>query len=113
MSEAEASSSSAPDQLYEQFVNPQWVRLLDVLGMNVHYTTCLGSELFTAGGRRILDFDSGYCVHNVGHNHPRVARALKERTGSQRAGDAARPPAGNLRRVGSSSMRGASTQCVQ
>src|SRR5260370_12258540 len=78
MSEAEVSSASAPEQLTEQFGNRQWVRLLDGLGMNVHYTTCLGSELFTAGGRRILDFNSGYCVHNVGHNHPGVARALKD-----------------------------------
>jgi ornithine--oxo-acid transaminase len=63
--------------LYEKYVNPQWVRLLDVLGMNVHYTNCLGAELFTDDGRRILDFNSGYCVHNVGHNHPGVVRALK------------------------------------
>src|SRR5262249_44487606 len=26
---------------------------------------------------RILDFLSGYCVHNTGHNHPEVVRALK------------------------------------
>jgi 4-aminobutyrate aminotransferase-like enzyme len=29
-------------------------------------------------GRRILDFISGYCVHNVGHNHPTVISALKD-----------------------------------
>ncbi len=63
--------------LYEKYVNPQWVRLLDVLGMNVRYTSCLGSELFTEDGRSILDFNSGYCVHNIGHNHPGVVRALK------------------------------------
>jgi ornithine--oxo-acid transaminase len=72
-----AKDSSAQQPLYEKYVNPQWVRLLDVLGMNVHYTSCLGSELFTDDGRRILDFNSGYCVHNVGHNHPGVVRALK------------------------------------
>lgn len=64
--------------LYEEYVNPQWVRLLDILGMNVRYARCLGSELFTDDGRAILDFNSGYCVHNVGHNHPGVVRALKE-----------------------------------
>ena len=47
------------------------------LGMNVRYASCLGSELFTEDGRRILDFNSGYCVHNVGHNHPGVVRAIK------------------------------------
>jgi ornithine--oxo-acid transaminase len=74
---SEAKNSSAQQPLYEKYVNPQWVRLLDVLGMNVHYTSCLGSELFTDDGRRILDFNSGYCVHNVGHNHPGVVRAIK------------------------------------
>ena len=46
--------------------------------MNVRYERCSGSELFTADGRRILDFLSGYCVHNVGHNHPAVIAALRE-----------------------------------
>jgi len=34
-------------------------------------------ELFTEGGRRILDYLSGYCVHNTGHNHPAVVEALE------------------------------------
>src|ERR1700686_444961 len=63
---------------YEHYVNPQWVRLLDVLQMNVRYVRCSGAELHTADGRVILDFNSGYCVHNVGHNTPRVVAALKE-----------------------------------
>jgi ornithine--oxo-acid transaminase len=45
--------------------------------MNVEYERCLGCELFTKDGRRILDFLSGYCVHNVGHNHPFIIQALK------------------------------------
>jgi ornithine--oxo-acid transaminase len=64
--------------LYSEHVNPQWVRLLDLLEMNVRYKRCSGSELFTADGRRILDFLSGYCVHNIGHNHPAVISALHE-----------------------------------
>jgi len=69
---------SAVGTLYSQHVNPQWVRLLDLLEMNVRYERCLGGELFTAEGRRILDFLSGYCVHNVGHNHPAVIAAIRE-----------------------------------
>jgi ornithine--oxo-acid transaminase len=64
------------ETLYARNVNPQWVRLLDLLEMNVRYQTCSGTELFTSDGRRILDFLSGYCVHNVGHNHPGVVAAL-------------------------------------
>lgn len=70
--------STAVGVLYSQHVNPQWVRLLDLLEMNVRYTRCVGSELVTADGRRILDFLSGYCVHNVGHNHPSVIGAIRE-----------------------------------
>jgi ornithine--oxo-acid transaminase len=66
------------ETLYQDRVNPQWVRLLNVLQMNVRYTRCLGAELFAEDGRRYIDFLSGYCVHNVGHNHPAVVAALKE-----------------------------------
>jgi ornithine--oxo-acid transaminase len=45
--------------------------------MNVRYERCLGAELYTGDGRRILDFLSGYCVHNTGHNHPTIVAALK------------------------------------
>jgi ornithine--oxo-acid transaminase len=67
----------ACDEGYATHVNPQWVRLLDLLQMNVRYASCTGTELRTEDGRRILDYLSGYCVHNVGHNHPRVIEALK------------------------------------
>jgi len=63
---------------YKDYVNPQWVALLNLLGMNVEYERCLGCELFTKDGRRILDFLSGYCVHNAGHNHPDIIQALKD-----------------------------------
>src|ERR1039457_1460144 len=63
---------------YFTHVNPQWVGLLDLLEMNVEYEHCLGCELFTSDGRRILDFLSGYCVHNTGHNHPAVIAALRD-----------------------------------
>jgi ornithine--oxo-acid transaminase len=46
--------------------------------MNVHYEHCIGAELFTTERRRILDFLSGYCVHNLGHNHPAIIDAIKD-----------------------------------
>ena len=73
-----AATSSATETLYQERVNPQWVRLLDVLQMNARYTRCEGTQLFTEDGRRILDFLSGYCVHNLGHNHPAIVDALKD-----------------------------------
>jgi ornithine--oxo-acid transaminase len=63
---------------YSNYVNPQWVRLLNLLQMNVRYQRCSGTELFTEDGGVILDFLSGYCVHNVGHNHPAIIEAIKD-----------------------------------
>lgn len=66
---------------YVNHVNPQWVRLLALLRMNQEYAHCSGGELTTAEGRVILDFLSGYCVHNVGHNHPHVIAELQAELG--------------------------------
>src|SRR5579872_2519314 len=71
---AEFVSSEA----YADHVNPHWVKLLNLLEMNASYERCLGTELFTTDGRRLLDFLSGYCVHNTGHNHPAIIAALKD-----------------------------------
>jgi ornithine--oxo-acid transaminase len=69
--------SERASERYARRVNPEWVRLLDLLQMNVRYERCVGVELLTDEGRRILDFLSGYCVHNIGHNHPDVVLALQ------------------------------------
>ncbi len=71
------AAESGARELYSEHVNPQWVRLLNLLQMNVRYTRCSGAELYTEGGGRILDCLSGYCVHNTGHNHPSVVAALQ------------------------------------
>ncbi len=68
---------AAPSLAYQEHVNPQWVRLLDALQMNVRYQRCAGVELQAEDGRRFLDFLSGYCVHNTGHNHPAIIEALQ------------------------------------
>lgn len=69
---------AASARLYQEHVNPQWVRLLEVLEMNVEYVRSEGAELWAADGRRILDFLSGYSVHNAGHNHPHIVDALRD-----------------------------------
>jgi ornithine--oxo-acid transaminase len=73
-----ATAVPSLDGLYSTHVNPQWVKLLNILQMNERYERCIGAELFTTEGRRILDFLSGYCVHNTGHNHPAIVAALKD-----------------------------------
>ena len=63
---------------YADHVNPHWVKLLRLLEMDIKYEYCAGAELFATQGRRILDFLSGYCVHNTGHNHPAIVSALRD-----------------------------------
>src|ERR1700720_1897247 len=72
------STTTSTASSYSDYVNPQWVALLELLDMNVRYERCEGSELFTDDGRRILDFLTGYCVHNAGNNHPYIIQALKD-----------------------------------
>ncbi|HEY4049898.1 MAG TPA: aspartate aminotransferase family protein [Acidobacteriaceae bacterium] len=77
LSSGRSSSTPLVDQtLYADYVNPIWVKLLDILGMNVSYSRASGSVLFTEDGQVILDCLSGYCVHNTGHNHPHIVSEL-------------------------------------
>jgi len=66
------------EEQYVSGVNPHWVRLLKLLQMNVRYERCSGSELLTTSGEKIIDCLSGYCVHNLGHNHPAIIEAIKD-----------------------------------
>ncbi len=69
-------SQEVANSAYQAHVNPQWVKLLELLQMNARYVECRGEKLQTEDGRTILDFLSGYCVYNIGHNHPAVVEAL-------------------------------------
>ncbi len=61
-----------------QHINPTFVRVLKLLGLDKSYTRAEGCYLYDADGHRYLDCLSGYCVFNVGHNHPVVRRALSD-----------------------------------
>src|SRR6202166_1888810 len=63
---------------YSDYVNPQWVALLNLLYMNARYARCEGAELFTDDGRRMRCFLSGYGVHNTGCNHPHTVQVLQK-----------------------------------
>jgi ornithine--oxo-acid transaminase len=78
-----AEETAVSDLRYQEHVNPQWVRLLDALQMNVRYGRCSGVELHAEDVRRFLDFLSGYCVHNTGHNHPEIVTALQRELGRE------------------------------
>jgi ornithine--oxo-acid transaminase len=86
---------------YEEYVNPQWARLLQIMKMDARYKSCNGAELTTENGLNILDFLSGYCVYNVGHNHPRLIAELRgeiDRCGPTMLQSHVSPMAGDLAR---------------
>ena len=74
-SHSHADSDRALQQ-YAKYVNPQWVNLLTVLGINKTFVSSRGAELVTNKGDVFLDFLSGYGVHNIGHNHPELIKQL-------------------------------------
>ncbi len=63
-------------ELHAKYINPTWARVARLIGYDKVYTRAEGCYLYDADGRRYLDCVSGFCVSNVGHNHPAVRRAL-------------------------------------
>lgn len=64
-------------ELHHRHVNPGAVEELYRAGYGRSFVRAEGLELEDAGGRRYLDFLSGYGVLNLGHNHPTVRAALE------------------------------------
>jgi len=64
--------------LHRRYVNPQLVRVLEVIGYNRNYTRAGGARLLDEQGREVLDFLAGFGVFNIGRNHPMVAQVLKD-----------------------------------
>ena len=64
--------------LHRRYVNPQLVRVLEVIGYNRNYTRGRGTRLVDEQGREVLDFLAGFGVFNIGRNHPLVGQVLKD-----------------------------------
>lgn len=67
--------------LHARYINPTWARVTRLIGYDKVYARAEGCYLYDAQGRRTLDCVSGFCVSNVGHNHPAVRRALQDALG--------------------------------
>lgn len=72
------SRSGETYSLHRKHVNPQFVRVLEVIGFNRNYLSSRGAYLTDEKGRRVLDFLAGFGVFNIGRNHPVVAEAVQE-----------------------------------
>jgi ornithine--oxo-acid transaminase len=64
--------------LHAKYVNPAWVKSMQLIGYDRIYTRAEGCYLWDESGRRYLDCVSSFCASNIGHNHPVVRRALVE-----------------------------------
>jgi ornithine--oxo-acid transaminase len=64
--------------LHRRFVNPQFVRVLEVIGYNRNYCSARGAYLTDHQGRDVLDFLAGFGVFNIGRNHPLVIDVLHQ-----------------------------------
>jgi len=62
--------------LHRHYINPQFIRVLEVIGYNRNYTRAKGEWLIDAQGRKVRDFLAGFGVFNIGRNHPLVAEVL-------------------------------------
>lgn len=65
-------------KLHAKYINPAWVKSMQLIGYDRIYTRAEGSHLWDKDGRRYLDCISSFCVSNIGHNHPVVRRALAD-----------------------------------
>jgi len=64
--------------LYSHAVNPQFVRILRMIGFDRPWQRASGAYLYEADGTRYLDLFGGFGMFNVGRNNPRVRQALIE-----------------------------------
>jgi acetylornithine/succinyldiaminopimelate/putrescine aminotransferase len=65
-------------ELHARYINPSWARVARLIGYDKLYERAEGCWLTDRDGRRYLDLVSGFCVSNVGHNHPVVREALRQ-----------------------------------
>src|ERR1700752_4788479 len=62
---------------YARHINPAFVELLNTLGYGRVFTRAQDVWLWDDQGRRYLDLLAGFGAVNIGHNHPRIAAAVK------------------------------------
>jgi acetylornithine/succinyldiaminopimelate/putrescine aminotransferase len=65
-------------KLHADHLNPQMPRTLRTIGFDRVLESSAGSWYVDSAGERYLDFQSGFGVHAVGHNHPAIRRALHD-----------------------------------
>lgn len=65
-------------KLHTKFVNPAWSKVSQLTGYDKVYSKAEGCYLYDLDGKRYLDCVSGFCVSNIGHNHPVLRKAIQD-----------------------------------
>lgn len=76
---ARLSSVAARDETAERYrrhANPYIARMLDGLGLDVHYVRGEGTRLYDPAGNEYLDFAGAYGALPFGHNPPEMWKAI-------------------------------------
>ena len=64
--------------LHAKYINPSWAKVTQLIGYDKVYVKAEGCHLWDDNGKRYLDCVSGFCVSNIGHNHPVLRHALRD-----------------------------------
>lgn len=65
-------------ELYAKYINPAWAKATQLIGYDKVYVKAEGCHLWDDKGKRYLDCVSGFCVSNIGHNHPVLRHAIRD-----------------------------------
>ncbi|ODT68047.1 MAG: aminotransferase [Nitrosomonadales bacterium SCN 54-20] len=65
-------------ELYEEHINPVFVKVLRTLGFNRTWVRGEGAYLWDEAGTRYLDFLTNWGVFNFGRRHPAIRNALQQ-----------------------------------
>ncbi|MCX5601231.1 aminotransferase class III-fold pyridoxal phosphate-dependent enzyme [Streptomyces phaeochromogenes] len=77
---ARLSGVAARDETAERYrrhANPYIARMLDGLGIDVHYVRGEGTRLYDGAGNEYLDFAGAYGALPFGHNPPQMWKAIR------------------------------------
>ncbi|WP_207707733.1 aspartate aminotransferase family protein [Alkaliphilus serpentinus] len=66
------------EELYRNYINPYFVNLLRLLGLNKRFVRAEGNKVWDSSGREYLDFLGAYGAINLGHNHKKVIEKIIE-----------------------------------
>jgi putrescine aminotransferase len=72
------SETKAGFSRHAQYINPAWIKVLDLLGYGRLFVRAQGTQMWDAEGRAYVDFLAGCGSVPLGYNHPELVRAATE-----------------------------------